>query len=146
MKLIDWIADGLNRWRKRIENMQYNDGVTWAYSAYYDSGWSLEEVENQSHPFGGGPRNAFERGVLQAVLTIEAQLAAKNLRTNQNGEPVDVPFFIHPLYNETEVERWRERVHEPPECDECGGTGVIYEGGMSMNPEVDNQVPCPTCK
>lgn len=131
MKLIDWIADGLNRWRKRIENMQYNDGVNWAYSAYYDSGWSLEEVENQSHPFGGGSRNAFERGVLQAVLTIEAQLAARNLRTNQNGEPVDVPFFIP---------------NRPLQCDDCEDTGVIYEGGMSMNPEVDNQVPCPSCK
>jgi len=143
MKLIDWIADGLNRWRKRIENMQYNDGVTWAYLAYYDSGWSLEEVENQSHPFGGGPRNAFERGVLQAVRTIETQLAARNLRTNQNGEPVDVPFFIHPS-NIHPGNIWSEDA--PYQCDDCEDTGVIYEGGMSMNPEVDNQVQCPTCK
>ncbi|ATN93290.1 hypothetical protein [Marinobacter phage PS6] len=31
-------------------------------------------------------------------------------------------------------------------CPECDDTGVVHEGGMSMNPEVDNQVPCPQCK
>jgi len=34
---------------------------------------------------------------------------------------------------------------QKPECPNCDDEGHIYEGGMSMNPEVDNRVPCPEC-
>lgn len=34
---------------------------------------------------------------------------------------------------------------EKEACPVCNDEGHVYEGGMSMNPEVDNQVPCPKC-
>ncbi len=30
-------------------------------------------------------------------------------------------------------------------CSCCDGWGYLYEGGMSMNPEIDNRAPCPNC-
>jgi len=30
-------------------------------------------------------------------------------------------------------------------CSSCGGWGYLYDGGMSMNPEIDNRAPCPNC-
>jgi hypothetical protein len=30
-------------------------------------------------------------------------------------------------------------------CSCCNGWGYLYEGGMSMNPEIDNKTPCPHC-
>jgi DnaJ-class molecular chaperone len=30
-------------------------------------------------------------------------------------------------------------------CPECDGWGMIWEGGMSLNPEVDNERACPRC-
>jgi len=62
-------------------------------------------------------------------------------------------------YNAAKLERdydprgcteWQDVVdlvpgEQKPECPNCEGAGHIYEGGMSMNPEVDNKVPCPDC-
>ena len=62
-------------------------------------------------------------------------------------------------YNAAKLERdydprgcteWQDVVDLVPgeqktECPNCEGAGHLYEGGMSMNPEVDNKVPCPDC-
>lgn len=29
------------------------------------------------------------------------------------------------------------------DCPECDGLGYVYEGGMSMNEEMNVRVPCP---
>lgn len=49
-------------------------------------------------------------------------------------------------YDPRGTREWQDVVdfienHE--QCQVCNGEGHVYEGGMSMNPEVDNQVPCP---
>lgn len=31
------------------------------------------------------------------------------------------------------------------DCPQCDGAGTIHEGGMSMNPEIDNAITCPRC-
>lgn len=31
------------------------------------------------------------------------------------------------------------------ECENCEGSGIVYDGGMSMNPEIDNRRRCPDC-
>lgn len=132
MRLINWIKAGLKRWRHRIEVMQYHDGFQWVYSAYCNEGFSLDYIERQIAPLGCAASTAFDRGAHDAITRLQWDLS-KTIERNRNGDPVGVPFFIDPP-------------RPPLQCDECGGTGVVYEGGLSMNPEIDNEVPCPVCK
>ena len=156
MRLINWIKAGLNRWRRRIEVMQYHDGFQWVYSAYYNEGYSLDYIERQIAPLGRADTTAFDRGAHDAITKLQWDLS-KTIERNRNGDPVGVPYFIHPgnmdhtrvgqgpvvVYT---VDSEKEKAARPPlQCDECGGTGVVYEGGLSMNPEIDNEVPCPVC-
>ena len=31
-------------------------------------------------------------------------------------------------------------------CPKCDGWGTLWEGGLSLNPEIDNATVCPECE
>tara|TARA_Y100000034_G_C6827977_1_gene373471 strand:+ start:286 stop:642 length:357 start_codon:yes stop_codon:yes gene_type:complete len=95
MKLINWIKAGLNRWRRRIEVMQYHDGFQWVYSAYYNEGFSLDYIERQIAPLGRADTTAFDRGAHDAITKLQWDLS-RTIERNRNGDPVGVPYFIDP--------------------------------------------------
>lgn len=91
MKIISKITTVFKRWRKRLDDIQYQDGYDWARKTYFDGRLPIKELLDAAIPI----TCAFDRGVLQAVINIERDNEAKK-QVNLNGEPVGVPFFIHP--------------------------------------------------
>jgi len=119
MRLINWVKAGFNRWRRRIEVMQYHDGFQWVYSAYYNEGFSLDYIERQIAPLGRADSTAFDRGAHDAITKLQWDLS-KTIERNRNGDPVGVPFLIDPP-------------RPPEQCDECGGTGASTNSGAMSN-------------
>ena len=137
MSLIAKIRTIWYRWRQQVSHRQYEKGWNDAHTIYLSGGWSLDELEILTRPVGDQPLTPFEHGVRDAVSHLRNHLDPTNttgeIETNDNGDPVGVPYFIH------------QGNFHPPMCPYCEGAGVIYEGGMSMNPEIDNEVPCSRC-
>ena len=60
-------------------------------------------------------------------------------------DDLDVPInFVEDRRLGTELGRAHPGLTEV-ECPQCDGSGTIHEGGMSMNPEIDNEITCPRC-
>lgn len=156
-KIISYIRLRLAAWREHRGQKQFQLGYRWARVNYFVEDRDLDWITRQVAKLGGGDPYATPLGfgVMKAVWEIQRlELTESRLQeigrkgwqrlseatpedreklheyheTNANGDPVGVPFFI-----------------DPPVCPDCEGAGVIYEGGMSMNPEIDNDVPCPRC-
>ncbi|ATN93285.1 hypothetical protein [Marinobacter phage PS6] len=87
--MISKITTVFKRWRKRLDDIQYQDGYDWARKTYFDGRLPIKELLDAAIPV----TCAFDRGVLQAVIDIERNKAAR-MNTNLVGEPVGVPFMV----------------------------------------------------
>ena len=78
-----------------------------------------------------------EAGIIEAGI-IEAGII-------DDRDDLDVPInFVEDRRLGTELGRAHPGLTEV-ECPQCDGSGTIHEGGMSMNPEIDNEITCPRC-
>lgn len=89
MKLISKLTGVFNRWRQRVDEIQYHDGYHWAKDVYFRGDLSFQALLDAATPV----TCAFERGVMQAVIDIERDNNPEP-EVNVVGEPVGVPFFV----------------------------------------------------
>ena len=75
-------------------------------------------------------------GITYGWNTPEWQEKEKQGRADMQAELADMGLDFDELNQPETVDR---------ECKECDGLGYTYEGGMSMNEEMNIRVPCTTC-